>query len=242
MGKVPARDLKALPSSGTSESWCTVIFDDERSNGWTSPASETLTTAGSRRSPLRTPTARYGSRVTGWTAIPFITRLFAVTPSAAAIFSSIDSKSKGSSEAGAGPRSVSTAKTAPSLLSPKKRTPSGLKVRAPADCGVTWLIVFMMISMGCDRPLTCIFGGIGCSRAVGLNLIPKQNGAFLAQADTSAAGQAGLKVHSRSRQAELRSRVVCEPASDSPTGFDHDVSAGDEARLFGSHRCGARRT
>jgi hypothetical protein len=32
------------------------------------------------------------------------------------------------------------------LLSPKKRTPSGLKVRAPADCGVTWLIVFIMAS------------------------------------------------------------------------------------------------
>ena len=143
---MPARDLKVLPSSGTSDSWCTVTFDDERSNGWTSPASETLTTAGSRRSPLRTPTARYGSRVTGWTAIPFITRLFAVTPSAAAIFSSIDSKRKGSSEAGAWPRSVSKAKTAPSLLSPTKRTPSGLKVRAPADCGVTWLIVFIMAS------------------------------------------------------------------------------------------------
>jgi hypothetical protein len=32
------------------------------------------------------------------------------------------------------------------LLSPKKRTPSGLKVRAPADRGVTWLIVFIMAS------------------------------------------------------------------------------------------------
>jgi hypothetical protein len=147
-GKEPARDLKVLPSSGASESWCTVTFDDERSNGWTSPASEMLTTAGSRRSPLRTPTERYGSRVTGWTAIPFITRLFAVTPSAAPIWASIDSKRKGSSEAGAWPRSVSKAKTAPSLLSPKKSTPSGLKVRAPADCGMTWLIAFKSINAG----------------------------------------------------------------------------------------------
>jgi hypothetical protein len=57
-GKKPARDLKVLSSSGTSVSRCTVPFDDERSNGWTSPASETLTTAGSRRSPLRAPTDR----------------------------------------------------------------------------------------------------------------------------------------------------------------------------------------
>ena len=42
-------------------------------------------------------------------------------------------------------------KTAPSLLSPTKRTPSGLKVRAPADCGMTSLLMFMMVSI--DRPL-----------------------------------------------------------------------------------------
>src|ERR1700677_2762948 len=151
-GKEPARDLKVSPSSGTSESWCTVTFDDERSNGWTSPASEMLTIAGSTRSPLRTPADRYGSRGTGGTAIPFITRLFAVTPSAAAIRASIDSKRKGSNEAGAWPPSVSKAKTAPSLLSPTKRTPSGLKGGAPDDCAATCLIVFMMFSI--DRPLT----------------------------------------------------------------------------------------
>jgi hypothetical protein len=38
------------------------------------------------------------------------------------------------------------------LLSPKKRTPSGLKVRAPADCGITRLVVFIMVSI--DRPFT----------------------------------------------------------------------------------------
>jgi hypothetical protein len=32
------------------------------------------------------------------------------------------------------------------LLSPKKRTPSGLKVRAPADRGMTWLAVFIVDS------------------------------------------------------------------------------------------------
>src|ERR1700727_2066964 len=82
-GKEPARDLKVLPSSGRSVRRCTVIFDDERSKARASPASETLTTAGSRRSPLRTPADRYGSRVTGGTAVSVITTAFSASPRAA---------------------------------------------------------------------------------------------------------------------------------------------------------------
>jgi hypothetical protein len=47
--------------------------------------------------------------------------------------------------------------------------------------------------MGCDRPLTCILGGIGCSHAVGLSVIPKQNGlAPLPTPVTTAAEEADL--------------------------------------------------
>jgi hypothetical protein len=83
--------------------------------------------------------------------------------------------------------------------------------------------------MGCDRPLTCILGGIGCSHAMGLSVIPNQNGVgALARAVTSAAGH-----EQRWGFALVRGRPSCgrewfaNRLMAAPMGFDHDVTCAE---------------